>query len=50
MNATQEYPMVEVNGLSKPYGQTVANENVTFSIAKGSVHALLGKTGQAKPP
>lgn len=39
---------VEVIGLSKAYGATRANADVSFSVAPGTVHALLGENGAGK--
>ncbi|OOY26376.1 ABC transporter [Thioclava sp. L04-15] len=41
-------PAVEVRDLSKAYGPTVANDKVSFSVARGRVHALLGENGAGK--
>jgi ribose transport system ATP-binding protein len=39
---------VDVQGLTKAYGPTVANDSVSFSVAPGCVHALLGENGAGK--
>ncbi|MEO1948541.1 ATP-binding cassette domain-containing protein, partial [Thioclava sp.] len=41
-------PAVEVHDLSKAYGPTIANDKVSFSVARGRVHALLGENGAGK--
>ncbi len=41
-------PAVDVSGLTKAYGPTVANSDVSFSVSAGSVHALLGENGAGK--
>lgn len=40
--------MIEVNGLTKYYGNHLALENVTFSVPKGQVAGLLGLNGAGK--
>lgn len=41
-------PLLEVEGLTKAYPGVVANDDVTFSIGRGTVHALLGENGAGK--
>ncbi|MER3355616.1 MAG: sugar ABC transporter ATP-binding protein [Hoeflea sp. D1-CHI-28] len=41
-------PTVQVEGLTKAYGPTVANSEVSFSVERGTVHALLGENGAGK--
>jgi simple sugar transport system ATP-binding protein len=41
-------PLIELEGLSKSYPGVKANEDVSFSIAPGAVHALLGENGAGK--
>jgi len=49
MSADSEtVPGVEVQGLTKAYGPTLANSDVTFTVAPGTVHALLGENGAGK--
>jgi ribose transport system ATP-binding protein len=41
-------PAIEAEALRKVYGATVAVDDASFSIAEGSVHALLGENGAGK--
>jgi len=41
-------PAVEVEGLTKAYGPTIANDDIRFAVAPGTVHALLGENGAGK--
>ena len=40
--------LVALRGISKRYGNLLANDSIDFSIAPGEVHALLGENGAGK--
>jgi simple sugar transport system ATP-binding protein len=45
---TGETPAVRLTGITKRFGDVVANDGVDFTLEAGSVHALLGENGSGK--
>ena len=41
-------PRLELNGVSKHFGNVIALDDVSLAVAPGSVHALLGENGAGK--
>lgn len=41
-------PAVELRGITKRYPGVVANDDVTFSVRRGTVHAIVGENGAGK--
>ena len=41
-------PIVEIDGVRKTFGQTVALDGVSLTIARGEMFALLGASGSGK--
>jgi ABC-type uncharacterized transport system ATPase subunit len=41
-------PLVELAGITKTFGATVANDSIDLDVAAGEVHALLGENGAGK--
>lgn len=41
-------PYINVNNISKSFGEVIANHNVSLSICGGEIHALLGENGAGK--
>ena len=39
---------IEMRGITKVFGDTVANNSVDFSVRKGEIHVLLGENGAGK--
>ena len=48
MSSDTGVPAVSVKGVRKAFGPTVAVDDVSFAIRRGSVHALLGENGAGK--
>jgi ribose transport system ATP-binding protein len=40
--------ILEIRGLNKSFGPTVANKNIDFSLARGEIHGLIGENGSGK--
>ncbi len=43
-----ERPRLQVRGISKQFPGVLANDRVSFSVAPGEIHALLGENGAGK--
>ncbi|WP_348613508.1 ABC transporter ATP-binding protein [Halobaculum rarum] len=48
MTGNQATPAVRLDGITKRFGDVVANDGVDFTLERGSVHALLGENGSGK--
>ncbi len=42
------FPAIEMHDISKSFGTVQANRDISFSVAKGEIHALLGENGSGK--
>ena len=45
---TDKSPLLEARGITKSFGDFIANDAVNFAIEKGAIHALLGENGAGK--
>ncbi|MFD1514210.1 ABC transporter ATP-binding protein [Halomarina rubra] len=48
MTPDAQPPAVELRGITKRFGDVVANDGVDFTLERGTVHALLGENGSGK--
>ena len=47
-NPKQNIPAIDMQGISKAFGQVQANSEICFSVNSGEIHALLGENGSGK--
>src|SRR2546430_6753542 len=40
--------MLELRGISKRFGNVLANDGVTLAVAPGTIHAIVGENGAGK--
>ncbi|WP_114287529.1 ABC transporter ATP-binding protein [Candidatus Halocynthiibacter alkanivorans] len=41
-------PAIELRGISKAFGPVQANKDINFSVAKGTIHGIIGENGAGK--
>ena len=39
---------IELTGVNKYFGEVHANKNISFAVAKGSIHGIIGENGAGK--
>ncbi|TNK94855.1 sugar ABC transporter ATP-binding protein, partial [Mycoplasmopsis pullorum] len=44
----KEINAIEFVDLSKSFGSIKANQNISFAVKKGTIHALIGENGAGK--
>ncbi|MDP0928358.1 ABC transporter ATP-binding protein [Paracoccus onubensis] len=45
---TASSPAIELRGISKSFGPVQANKNISFKVARGTVHGIIGENGAGK--
>ena len=48
MNDLQDHKMIELNNLTKRYGNTLAVNNLNLSVSKGEIYGFIGPNGAGK--
>lgn len=48
MTAAGAMPRLELKGITKRFPGVLANDNISFAVAPGEIHALLGENGAGK--
>lgn len=48
MNVTNKDIAIELKGITKVFGEVVANDNINLTVRKGEILALLGENGSGK--
>lgn len=44
----EKTPLIEMRGITKAFPGVVANDNISFHVQEGEIHALLGENGAGK--
>ncbi len=45
---TTDAPAIELKGISKAFGPVQANRDITMSVARGTIHGIVGENGAGK--
>ena len=48
MHESPDAPLLELRGITKRFGDLVANDSIDLDVGPGEVHALLGENGAGK--
>ena len=48
MNEKSQAPAIELVGIDKKFGAVHANKNINLTVAKGSIHGIIGENGAGK--
>ena len=48
MSAANQAPAIELIGIDKKFGAVHANKNINLTVAKGSIHGIIGENGAGK--
>ena len=48
MPVRNPHPVIEVSGIRKAYGKTVAIDDISFAVMEGEIFGLIGPNGAGK--